>query len=161
MEIIIRAARPADVPLMRGLLVETWHDTYDGIIGAERVSEITDNWHSLARLEAQVLSDETLLVAEQDKELLGTSYASRGEDGTVWLRRLYIKPNVQGRGIGQRLLAETERLLQPKRIRLEVEPSNSDAISFYERAGFITIKGQQHCGGDRTLFSLLMEKAWP
>ena len=48
--LIIRDALAADLPAVRSLLVETWHDTYDGIYGWQRVAEITNAWHSLDAL---------------------------------------------------------------------------------------------------------------
>ena len=38
-DVLIRPAAPADLPAVRALLVETWHDTYDALLGAERVTE--------------------------------------------------------------------------------------------------------------------------
>ena len=160
MTVTIRAATPQDVPGIRKLLVETWHHTYDLTMGPEKVTEITDSWHSLERLEAQALGTGAFLVALRDGALLGTSLASRDDDGVVWLRRLYIKPAAQGTGLGQRLLAETETLLPLRAIRLEVEPENARAIRFYERAGFVILQRQSACG-DQPLPALLMEKARP
>jgi hypothetical protein len=30
--------------------VETWHDTYDPLLGRERVTEITNRWHAVEAL---------------------------------------------------------------------------------------------------------------
>ena len=38
----VRTASARDLPAIRALLVATWHDTYDGIYGVERVTAITD-----------------------------------------------------------------------------------------------------------------------
>jgi hypothetical protein len=40
----VRTAGERDLAAVRDLLVETWHATYDSIYGAERVTEITDEW---------------------------------------------------------------------------------------------------------------------
>ena len=160
MNVFIRAATPQDVPNIRKLLIETWHHTYDATMGVAKVNEITDNWHSLERLEAQALSTDVFLIAEQDSALLGTSLASRDDDGVVWLRRLYVTPPAQGLGIGQRLLEETLRQLPLRAVRLEVEPENHKAIRFYERAGFLMRNRQSSCG-DQPLPALLMEMARP
>ena len=45
--IIIRAVTVADLPAVRTALVETWHATYDGIYGPDKVYDITTRWHSL------------------------------------------------------------------------------------------------------------------
>ncbi len=53
-DLVIRDAEAADLPAVRALLVETWHATYDGIYGWQRVAEITNAWHSLENLGAQL-----------------------------------------------------------------------------------------------------------
>lgn len=44
----VRTASERDVPAIRALLVETWHDT-DAIYGAAKVTEITDDWPRFVR----------------------------------------------------------------------------------------------------------------
>ncbi len=48
----VRTASERDLVAIRALLVETWHATYDAIYGAAKVTEITDEWHSIASLRA-------------------------------------------------------------------------------------------------------------
>lgn len=55
---------------------------------------------------------------------------------------LCVAPACQGRGMGQRLLAEIRRVtlaLHIPTLLLEVRPSNTHAIRLYERSGFIEI----------------------
>jgi hypothetical protein len=43
----IRPAIPPDAEGTRRVLVETWHDTYDPLLGSEDGAEITGQWHSV------------------------------------------------------------------------------------------------------------------
>jgi hypothetical protein len=43
--LVIRAANPRDVAEVKIFLRNTWHDTYDAVLGAERVTEITRSWY--------------------------------------------------------------------------------------------------------------------
>lgn len=55
---------------------------------------------------------------------------------------LCVAPACQGRGLGQRLLAEIRRItlaLHIPTLLLEVRPSNTHAIRLYERSGFTEI----------------------
>lgn len=136
------ATRPAvlaDVPSVRRLLVETWHATYDHLFGAARVTEITDDWHREERLaEAIGRPDHRFLVAEADGTLLGTASSTLGTGGCLALNRLYVRPDVQGAGIGTLLLAAAVSGWPGlRRIELEVEPRNAPAIAFYRRHGFV------------------------
>ena len=75
-DLIIRDATSADLPAVRSLLVETWHATYDGIYGWRRVAEITNAWHSLDALAAQLGRDSgVFLVALLGEEMVGTASA--------------------------------------------------------------------------------------
>ena len=58
---------------LRLLLVATWHDTYDRLFGSEKVTAITDAWHSLSAL-ARGLDrrGHLFLVAETDGAIVGT-----------------------------------------------------------------------------------------
>ena len=135
----VRTASTRDLPAIRALLVATWHDTYDAIHGAERVTEITDEWHSIPALEARLSRPRSeFLVADDGKRIGGMAFASLGGDGaTVELQQLYVLPEFQGRGIGGLLLDEIESCFpEASRVRLEVEEKNLKAIAFYVAQGF-------------------------
>lgn len=161
MHLAIRPAIAADLPAVRALLVETWHATYDNLYGARRVTEITDDWHSLANLAAQSRREGTVfLVALDGDAVLGTSLARLKAGGKVLLDRLYIRPDAQRRGVGKRLLEATcARFPAQSLIRLEVEPQNISAIRFYEKQGFVAVGGTPDCGGMATMITAaIMER---
>ena len=134
---LVRPAFATDLASVRDVLVETWHDTYDPIYGADRVTEITDDWHSLESL-ARGLRREghAFLVAERGVEIVGTASATR-VGGLITLNRLYVRPAHQGEGLGSALLdASLAQFQGAARIRLEVETHNTKGRSFYARRGF-------------------------
>lgn len=138
----VRTASKRDLPAVRDLLVETWHATYDPIYGAERVSEITDAWHSLAALEARLEAPVSeFLVADDGKAISAMAFAEASNDGkTVLLRQLYVRPAHQGRGIGSMLLDEIEGCFpEASRIRLDVETRNEKSVAFYLAQGFARV----------------------
>lgn len=135
----IRTASRRDLPAVRALLVETWHDTYDSIHGAARVSEITDTWHSLEALEARLgQPNSEFVIADNGSAIAGMAYAVSGEEGrALHLQQLYVLPARQRMGIGTALLAEIEDCFpEAGDIRLEVEEANAAAIAFYAANGF-------------------------
>ena len=67
----VRTASERDLEAVRALLVETWHDTYDAIYGAEKVTEITDSWHSIASLKARLARPHVELVQHHRATLVG------------------------------------------------------------------------------------------
>lgn len=158
--LIIRDAQPADLPAVRGLLVETWHATYDGIYGWQRVAEITNAWHSLENLSAQLGRDSgAFLVALVGEEIIATSSARLERDHAALLTRLYVLPRYQGIGVGRTLLQVTLACFpQAPVARLEVESQNEPAIAFYERMGFFLQRQARFDGREDTPNTLLMAK---
>jgi ribosomal protein S18 acetylase RimI-like enzyme len=158
-EFVLRAATEPDLAAVRDLLVATWHATYDGIYGRERVREITDRWHSLAALARGAAGPRRVfLVAERDGRIVGTSLAYPDGCEAV-LSRLYVHPEAQGTGLGRRILDESlRRLIGASACRLEVEPRNVRAIRFYERAGFAPAGESRNCGGDSGYEALIMRR---
>ncbi|MBN9221615.1 MAG: GNAT family N-acetyltransferase [Mesorhizobium sp.] len=136
----VRTAGDRDLAAIRALLVETWHATYDAIYGAERVTAITDEWHSIASLKARLTKPNSeFLVADDGKRIGGVAFAESVDDGrTIALKQLYVLPDLQGRGIGGMLLDEViESFPEARGIRLEVEAQNTRAVAFYEANGFV------------------------
>jgi ribosomal protein S18 acetylase RimI-like enzyme len=125
-DIIVRMAVADDLPGVRKLLVETWHDTYDPLLGAERVTEITNSWHSLENLGLQLgVPDTSFLVAEQEGAIVGHVFAN-AQKPFMTISRLYVRPDRQRRGIGQRLIAEAVTHHQNcDTLRLAVEVENT------------------------------------
>lgn len=157
----VRTASERDLVAIRALLVETWHATYDAIYGAERVTAITDNWHSIASLKARLSRPNSeFLVADDGKRLGGMAFAAATADPKiVLLNQLYVHPDCQRQGIGQSLLDEVEASFPEMRtLRLEVEEANAVAIAFYGANGFEPAGKTADCGGSSGLLALILEK---
>ncbi|PZV40195.1 GNAT family N-acetyltransferase [Mesorhizobium kowhaii] len=136
----VRTASERDLIAVRALLVETWHATYDAIYGAAKVTEITDDWHSIASLRSRLTKPVSeFLVADDGKRIGGMALAECVDSGKlVVLKQLYVLPSLQGRGIGGMLLDEIiESFPEARAVRLEVEEQNTRAIAFYEANGFV------------------------
>lgn len=145
----VRTVSPRDLDDVRELLVATWHDTYDAIYGAERVREITDDWHSMTALAARLEQPNSeFLAADDGTTLAGVAFATgSSENKTVTLHQLYVRPGLQGQGIGSMLLDEIETCFpDADRLRLEVEEANEKAVAFYLQQGFAKVGSTDHCG---------------
>jgi ribosomal protein S18 acetylase RimI-like enzyme len=162
----VRTASERDVPAIRKLLVETWHDTYDALYGVEKVTEITDDWHSIRSLTARLVQPRSeYLVADDGKVLGGMAFAQAEESGdSVELRQLYVLPPFQGRGIGGMLMEEIlVSFPEAKRFVLEVEAANEKAIGFYLSHGFVDVGESddlcRHAGVSETVRKMVLERA--
>lgn len=157
----IRPAELGDLAGTRALLVATWHDTYDALLGAERVTEITDRWHSLDNLSRQIAESQTsFLVAVQSEDIVGHALADARDSPLLRLSRLYVHPACQRRGIGTGLLdAVIARHPVCDAITLEVQADNDKAIAFYQRHGFRTVRATTEDGIDHLEMTRQLRRA--
>jgi len=147
----VHTASERDIAAIRALLVDTWHATYDAIYGVDRVTEIMNDWHSIASLTRRLTAPRSeFLVADDGSRLGGMAFASADESNeTVTLYQTYVLPGFQGRGVGGLLLDEVEGSFPEARtFRLEVEKANERAIRFYESRGYANARPMQggYCG---------------
>lgn len=148
----IRTASERDLVAISALLEETWHATYDAIYGAERVTEITNKWHSVPSLRGRLTRPNSeFLVADDGKQIAGMAFAAADENGrTVTLFQLYVRPASQRHGVGGLLLEEVMGCFpDAESIRLEVEPANARAIAFYRSFGFAEAQGAERPAGSK------------
>ena len=139
-DITIRQAIASDLDGVRRVLVETWHDTYDALMGAENVTALTDRWHAIDVLASQLNAHNcSFLVAETEGRIVGHAFVSQRPE-VLMLRRIYVLPSHQRLGIGERLLgAALARHPQSTLVRLNVEAENAKGLSFYRRHGFAVV----------------------
>lgn len=145
--VTIRPASPADVPAigrLGALLVKTHHD-FDPqrFIAATPRTE-----HGYGSYLGSLLRDQdiVILVAEQDGEVLGYTYAGvegydymalRGPAGALY--DIVVDPAHRGHGVGRMLLDATLTALEERgapRVVLSTAEQNEPAQRLFARAGF-------------------------
>lgn len=160
MAVLIRNAVASDIPAVSTLLIETWHDTYDALLGRDKVDEITRLWHAPAVLQQQLQQRGTcFLVAESaDREITGHAFAHAWNLPILNVARLYVRPGWQRQGIGNRFLDRLIALYPAAdKLCLSVEKGNIKAVAFYLRQGFGIVDETMEDGST----ILLMEKPLP
>jgi len=124
----VRPAGPADV---------------DAVAALEAVSFPADAWPAgyLAEGVAGLLHGTVLHVAEDDGVIVGHAITSIVFE-VAELQRIAVAPDRRRRGVANELLeavrAEAGRR-GAERLLLEVRETNTGALAFYERAGFVEI----------------------
>jgi ribosomal protein S18 acetylase RimI-like enzyme len=141
---LVRRATAADIPALRALGEAVVPPTY-GPIDAAYAQRMLDEWW-IPEVFEKSLACNTHLVTESDGEVVAlatfgrTSQSYRdfphvtGDREVMW--KLYVHPDHQGRGIGRRLLAEVEALVEGDALWLEVVDGNRQAYDFYRAHGF-------------------------
>jgi putative acetyltransferase len=84
--------------------------------------------------------DGRLLLAEYEGQLAGCVALHKLEPGICEMKRLYLRPQFRGKGLGGALadrIISDARAIGYRRMRLDtVEPVMKDAVAMYRRLGF-------------------------
>lgn len=162
-------------PAVREIARESWHAAYDEILGADTVTDVTDEWYAIEELEESIRNsretdEEAFLLAVPagtdgasdtdtddgsggvDAEIEGFAHAELHPDdpSAASLIRLYVRPDTWGDGAGTALLERIEATFEPTcdRLRLTVLADNEIGVSFYESAGFERVRTRRSDLGD-------------
>jgi ribosomal protein S18 acetylase RimI-like enzyme len=80
-----------------------------------------------------------IVIAEREALLLACVHVAE-DDGAGYLGMFSVKPDLQGGGVGKRLLAEAERIARDEwrlpAMRMTVIDIRDELIAFYERRGY-------------------------
>lgn len=137
----IRNAQPADAAQVARVYVESWHDTYPGVLSQQLLANMSVE-RQTGRWRAKICQGELVLVAEHERHgilgltSLGPSHdRSLGFDGEVYT--LYVDPSFLGQGIGRRLLSAGFAQLRRRGCKSCViwAHAHNNARFFYERVG--------------------------
>jgi putative acetyltransferase len=93
-------------------------------------------------LDIAALSDPavTFLVVRDGEQAVGCGALLRDPRGWGEVKRMYVRPDRRGRGIGKAVLATLETIAHDTRLpllRLETGIHNADALALYRGAGFV------------------------
>ena len=162
--ITIREASDRDLPIVADLAAITFRAHYPTILPREQIEYMLERMYSTIALRRQRQEGHVFLLGLHAGEPV--AYASFGisaeDQAEGQIHKLYIMPEHQGRGIGQRLIQHiTDRLLHMDRCRLvlTVNRGNISALNFYFKMGF-TIRSvvDTGIGGGFTLNDFVMTK---
>lgn len=146
------------LPLIHRLAHEIWPQTFKNVLTTGQIKYMLEWMYSLPSLEQQRQSGYQFILIKDDRYYGYCSY--RHEEVRTTLSKIYILPEMQGKGAGKALLNEVinrSREKNQKAIRLHVNRYNK-AISFYKRSGFkIMGKEDNDIGGGYFMNDYIME----
>ena len=157
-EIEVRIAKASDLEAARHVIIQTWLNTYVPIHGEAKVHDTISRWHTPDILLQQIENGKQLFgVGLLKSKVVGHVSAYMENVDTLKIGRLYILPDAQGKGIGQRLFDfALSSFEHAQNVSLEVDESNEGAIRFYQRNGLVITDRTDHCGNDSDITALIM-----
>ena len=101
----------------------------------------------------------TFVIARLDGKAVGCGALRRRDPTTVEVKRMYVDPEIRGRGVAREILDYLEsvaRTMEAERLVLETGIYQEEAIGLYRAAGFTTIECFDEYAGTPT--SVCFEK---
>ena len=138
LEFEVRDFRSSDTGPVIQHLEETWHHSYDTIVGENRVhsavAKLRDNADLATHLGGK---GARILVACNGRRLAGTC-VFRNANGVSYISGMYVHPSLQRAGIGSALLERALQAIRPANAvaALFVLKQSIAANDFYCRRGF-------------------------
>lgn len=146
---------------IKELLNYVWADTYKSFFSKETVKYIIEESQTLDKLKLEIENKDILfLVAKYNSDkIIGLATAEKKDKG-IFLKRLYVHPDYQRKGVGIKLLTNVlNNFKNIKKIYLEAEQDNIKGISFYKKNGFKIIENKEYELKSDRFSTVVMEKS--
>ncbi len=159
-----RSAVASDIPLLRDLAQRIWRACYPAIISTEQIEFMLGWMYSEEQIRKELAQGVTWEVIE-DEQGAGIGFLAYclEPDNRVKLNKLYVLPEIQGKGIGSaalRHIFQSAAKLGARAVWMQVNKANHRAIGAYKKAGFyIAEEAVFDIGNGFVMDDYLMEKA--
>jgi ribosomal protein S18 acetylase RimI-like enzyme len=162
--VLVRAARPVDIPVVRALADDIWRRHYPGIIPQPQIDYMLARGYSPEALSRFVTEDGAgLALADVASRPAGFAGWYRADATTTKLDKLYVLPECHGMGAGRALIEHVAAFARGRdctALTLNVNRNNTGAIRAYERCGFaIRGRGDFPIGDGLVMEDFIMARA--
>ena len=125
---------PADAQLVADLAERCWRPHYTPIIGEAQVDYMLEKFQSASAILEQINSGRDYQLIEEEASL---GYLATDLSEHLFLSKLYILPEHQGRGAGRWAVEQLANAHPGLESQLTVNKHNHDTIAFYGKLGFV------------------------
>ena len=161
-ELEIRMADTEDINTIGYLAQQIWPVTYNEILTSAQLDYMLRIFYSPDALKEQMDKQQQFLIAELEEDPVGfASYSSVEDEGVYKIHKLYVLPELHGKGLGKALLDFiTEEIISLGATTLRLNMNrNNPAKNFYEKNGFTIVKEEDiDIGNDYFMNDYVLEK---
>ncbi|HAB52989.1 MAG: hypothetical protein A2315_04340 [Ignavibacteria bacterium RIFOXYB2_FULL_35_12] len=158
-KISLRNWTKEDFQTVRNILLVTWKDAYNFIPEKDIITHL-ENYYGEAKL--LELFDNHLvmgILAEIENKSVGWMKLFNDElRDKFFISSLYVLPELQGYGIGKKLLVKAEEIaakLKYEKVWLGVMKDNVKALEWYKKIGFQFVEEEPFKMGDTEVLHLI------
>lgn len=134
----VKEATLHDIEIIQDIANKSWFATYSGINSDEQNNYMFLKWYSRESLENQILNGQSFWILHHNNKAVAYASISRANDTQFKLHKIYLLPELQGQGLGKKLLGFIEEIVKIKgasELLLNVNRHNK-AVFFYKRLGY-------------------------
>ena len=133
-----------DFPTLATLAKRLWHCAFDNLIGPKQADYMIEKFQSVTAFERQTTSEyySYYFIIYNGEKVGYTAIANRPDDDRLFLSKLYLEPEIQGKGIAVKTLSfikDKTKEYKKRAVYLTVNKGNAHAIAVYEKFGFYRI----------------------
>lgn len=156
----IKIINKSDLQIVIDLAKRIWPISYKNTLTEIQIENMLEKIYSLENLTYEMEKlGHVFWIANDEKESVG--YISAYEEGNnLWIKKLYILPDKQGKGYGSHLMNTAINYFKGvKAICLFVNSENTNAQVFYKAKGFEVIDTKPVKMGDYDFIDFIMSKS--
>lgn len=169
MTITIRKCDEHDLQTLQEISIETFNDTFLEQNSPELVKDYLEKAFNAEQLKTELAAPSSqFFFLHRQKEVAGYLKVNIGEaqsedmgPDAFEIERIYIRKNFLKQGLGKYLLAQAMELAEnynKNKVWLGVWEKNENAISFYEKMGFVQTGAHSFYLGKEKQTDLIMTK---
>ena len=161
-ELILTPVSATDLPRLRELALATWEPTYKDILSREQLLFMQEEIYTIPALKKQQNEGQEFYFVSANAEAIGFLSVTLKDPtaGRYKLNKIYLLPEMQGKGFGKKALSAAGELVKSKGgkvLELNVNRHNP-ARHFYERCGYSIIREVDIPIGPYWMNDFVMEK---
>lgn len=156
----IKIATKEDLKTVIDLANKIWPISFKNILSESQIKNMLEKIYSIENLtyEMEKLNHVFWIAVDGDEPL---GYVSAYEENNnIWIKKLYILPEKQGKGYGSHLIkVAVNHFKNIKAVCLFVNSENKSAQIFYKAKGFDVIDTKSVKMGDYDFIDFIMSKS--